>query len=52
MNKKNLIQYIKENNGYFLFANLSGYSLEDLQAIKDKIASRKRNEGINDHSLH
>jgi hypothetical protein len=56
MNKENLMKYIQKNSSFHRFANLSGHSTEQLQAIKERMDSQKRNgevvTGIQQNSLH
>jgi hypothetical protein len=40
MDKKETIKYIRENSKFYEFANLSGYTPDQLQKIKEKIQTR------------
>jgi hypothetical protein len=40
MNKKDVIKFIRENSKFYEFANLSGYTPEQLRKIKEKIETR------------
>ena len=43
MKKEDLMEYIKENSPFYRFADLNGHSLEQLQAIKEKVDAQIRN---------
>jgi hypothetical protein len=40
MNTKEIIKYIKENSKFYEFANLAGYTPEQLVKIREKIQTR------------
>jgi hypothetical protein len=41
MNKEGLIRYIQKNDKFYHFANMSGYTVEQLLEVKKRIDSER-----------